>query len=448
VTVRSGLLVAVAASLALWLLLGAAVVRADTLVWVSGGNVVAENADGTQRRAVTADATAAAPYASPSVNDAGDVAALHLGEGQPDLDLYAGGTARTRSPLPWVPGAGNGPPYSARLLPDSTARLLVYTYGRDGRPFRGGVVAADAPGAAGLADDTAALTGWSAATPYGGGLLATYDGALTAGGREPETSWLRTREAGSAVVAGEVSREAAGRRLLVRMSRTGAGDRLGVFALGGTIPDAVTVGDGCWLPLDGAPRGAAVAPDGQRVAWVDGGGLHVAAVAVGSGEACVLSGARVVDPAGSEPAFSRFTQAPPDGPTRTDTTPHPPPTTTTTVPDPPRTTTTPTTTTPQPPRATVKATVAARASGRTLRTGLRVTLRTSGAGRATVRLTRGKKTLATRTVVVPTSGRAAATLRVARRAVPKRGTRLALTVSFRAARGGTATASARLIVRS
>lgn len=453
-----GFVVAFATGLVVWGGLLVAVGRADSLVYTRGGDVVFENGDGTQRRAVTADASGpgGVSYVAPSLNDAGDIAVLRVGgaHAQPTIDLRPVGGALVRSPLPWVPSVSpdeNGAPYTARLLPESTSRLLAYTYGRNGHAYRGFVTPADAPGSPVLGEDTVEQAGWSGVTAFGDGLVVTLAGALTFGDRVPETSWLRTRDANRSIVAGELSREAAGRRLLVRVAEEGTGDRLGVFAVSGAVPQAVTIGDGCWMPHAGTLRGAAISPDGTRIAWADGTGLRLARVTVPAGEAdtCALSGARVLAADGDAPAFSRYTQAPsaedPPPPDRTTTTdpPLPPPTTQPPVP----TTTVPRTTTVAVVPPAITLTVGRRATARQLRRGIAMRVRASRAGRVVLTLRRARTTVATRAATVPAGTRRTLTLKLGRRATVRRGQRLVLTATLTASGGGRASTTARVTVR-
>jgi len=442
-------------ALTLW---GAAGARADSVVYVHDGEVLFENVDGSQRRAITNDPGPVSAYVSPSIDDAGNVAALHvaLPHDQPTIDYFPRGGTATRSPMPWVPGAANGPPYTARLLPESTSHLLAYTYGRDDAPFRGFVTPADAPGAPVLADDVAGRAGWRDATWLGDDLVIAAGGALTHGHRQPEISWLRTRDATTTIAGGEVSRDPGTRRLLVRIAGAGSPTRLGVFVLQGAIPEGVTIGEGCWLPVDGTPGRAAISPDGTVVSWTEGTAVRLARVTVpgGTAETCVLRDERLLTGDGGEPAFSRYTQPPPDEKppvTTTTTTPtttvpvDPPPveTITTTIPR-----TTPTTTTPHPRPLSLQAAAATRATARQLRAGLAVRLRGSGAGKATVVLRHGRSTLATAKATLPASGRRTVTVKVARRTAAKlrRGTKLTVVATLRVS-GRTVSRTLRLTVR-
>ena len=201
---------------------------------------------------------------------------------------------------------------------------------------------------------------------------------------------------------GEVSRD--GSRLLLIASNGGPRGVLALARLNGSMPG--TIAEDCIIATTGLANRAALSPGGDRVAWTDDAGLHVASVAIATQD-CAVSDKRTLAPNGDYPAFSRHTMgAPAAGGGGTTTEPKP-----NIVPLPP----------PAPPvvvprqKRTQGDTVGVRASSSSLKTALRrgLTLRFNGlkAGRTVVRVHSGRTLLARRTVRASSTGTARLTLK-------------------------------------
>jgi hypothetical protein len=371
----------------------AAPATAEIVTYVDGRNVWAENVDGSFRRQITTDGDEQRPYAFPSANDAGDVAALQLDlqTGNPAIVFVAAaGGARTVNMMPaW--GLGVTVPFAARIQPEG--RLLAYTFARmsgSGGSRSGNVVPADAPGSP--TGPGPGFPGMLDATWHAGRLVWSNGNGIAYGDGAEANSWIN-----GPFFFGEVSRDAT--RLLAAFDD---GGRRAIYqTLTGPMPSA-TDGPGCYVPTSGELGDVALSPSGATIAFTDAAGLHVARPAIGADNTpCALQD-RIVSPTASDPSFSNAAY----------TVPAPPP-----QPGPPA----PPAPTPTPPVETgrgggrgggAKAAVATRSLRQLRAKGL--TVRLSGLPRGTVNVTAklGRTALGSARVRVGASGRATVTVRL------------------------------------
>ena len=312
-TLRSLLLAALAPAL---VLVPAHEARATMLTWVDGGNVWAQNLDGSQRHRVTNDGTADNPYLLPTTNDAGGLAAFHNGpNGHPYIYWFPKGelpeARKTRMPKQFG-DESTSPPTSARLAPNS--RDLVYTYFIGGDPAHPhyGRVDAELPAVQGAQSDPriydfldiSFYDNGTGPRPVG----ATHGGEIWWTATRGDQPWLKTTD-GSKLTAAEASRS--GMRLVVRYEVGGA-RRLMAVAYSGPAAFG-QIDAACLIPTAPGYTRASISPDGRTVAWDDAAGLHLADFEPerNDGENCLVENVRTVSATGSQPAFSGATTVAP-----------------------------------------------------------------------------------------------------------------------------------------
>lgn len=383
---------------------------ADMLAYTVGKDVWVENADGSQRKQVTTDGSSGT-YVTPSPNDAGDVAAIQLAGFSAGIHFWpADGSEKKVNMMP-TRGVGSlMGPFGARLVPDSPSKLLAYTYGRyeNWQGTQGpylNVVPADAPG---LPTAESGIPSPFIATPHGGRFVYTaLDGRLYYGmGANSDPVLLSFKDDGIDIEHGEVSRD--GSKLLLIASQGGSSGVLALARLNGPMPGQY--GEDCIIATTGLAKRAAFSPDGDRAAWTDDAGLHVAKVDLAT-QSCAVSEKRTIAANGDYPAFSRHTMSAPAGDGGGGGTSDPG--TKTAAPPAP----------PAPPVGGAKRggsagvpALSVRASTTSLRTVLRrgLTLRFAGlpAGRVPVVVRSGRRVLARRSVVASSAGEARLTLKL------------------------------------
>ena len=281
---------------------------ADMLAYTSGKDVWVENADGTMRKQLTTDG-AEGTYVTPSPNDAGDVTAVRLAGWTAFIHvLPAGGGEPTVNTMPTRGTGALVGPFSGRMIPDSASKLYAYTYARSD-PWGGmrgpyfNVVPANAPGSPG--GDAGIDGGVFRATPHADKhVYAALNGKLYYGlGGSQDPVLLELGGEGAKLDYGEVSRD--GTKLLATASG-GGGSVLALIRLAGAMPG--TPDGDCVIDTTGSVPRAALSPDGDRAAWKDDAGLHVARIELADGK-CAVSEKRTIAQDGDYPAFSRHTMS-------------------------------------------------------------------------------------------------------------------------------------------
>lgn len=403
---------------------------ADMLAYTAGKDVWVENADGSQRKQLTTDGRGGT-YVTPSPNDAGDVAAIQLAGFSAGIHFFpADGSTKKVNMMPTRNGGALVGPFSARLVPESPSKLLAYTYAQSdlGTGTQGpylNVVRADAPGSS-TADG--GVVSPFVATPHADKFVYTaLDGKLYYGlGGNEDPVMLSLKDSGIDIKHGEVSRD--GSTLLVIASSGGPAGALALARLNGPMPG--TVGEDCIVATTGGAKRAALSPGGDRVAWADDAGLHVASVGFAT-QNCTVSDQRTLSANGDYPAFSRHTLGGATGS---------PDSTTTDTPAtaPPAPAPAPKPVTPAPKRGgteTARGALTVKATTSSLRAALKrgLTLRFTGlkAGKTTVRIQNGRTVLSRRSVTASKSGEARLIVRFSpkQRASLRRKRRVTLTLT-------------------
>ncbi len=402
-----------------------AVAAADALTYADGNNVWMASPDGAVKRAVTTDGVATDYYKWPSLDDSGNVVAIKGYSTHQAIVVTRPDGSRTVNVMPWKTSTfGNFGPTFARVKP-TTGSILTYTYLWNHGPYDGGTesrfaqVTPTAPGDPG--NPMVDQPGRDRPTWWGDHLVGS-DGTQIVYEYQPLQfrSWLGDNS-GARLVGAEVSRP--GDRVLVAYGD----NRLGLLAYQGTVGDPTggSVVDGCYLPVQAPASGYitwALSPDGRRVAWGDGAGLHVAGVdphpGPGNGP-CELQGHVLLSATGTQPAFSAA-PAPsngtgPAGPGPVGPAPKPAPV-------------------PQPVKADPLPVVATSTTTSTaLRRGLTVGVRVKSAGTVRATLTGGGISAST-TMSVKRAGSVRVTLRLSaaakRRLARLKGKRLTLRITF------------------
>ena len=469
-------------------LIAASAAPATMLVYRDGSNVWEASPDGTIKRAVTADGTTDAYYSYPSVDDAGTITALRSAGSSRVIWVKARASSTpTVNVMPWRTSTWvNIGPNWARVKP-TTGSLLAYTYFWNHGPYSGypnggledryALVTPTAPGSPTLpAIDQPAV---SRPTWLGDRLVGSRNGQIVYEA-QPLNFQVWFSNANTTFDGAEVNRQV--NRVLLRR-----GDgRLELLGYQGTPPGGALTFD-CLLPATGvASNGWALSPDGGQVAWVDAAGLHTANVSSSATTSCPVSNSRLISATGVTPAFSQATlttpqEPPPTETTTTTTTTQTTPTTTTqttptdttttstqttpvttdttttstqTVPTTSTTTqttptiTTQTTTTPQP-KATVAVSAAKTGRATTLRRAIRAAVTTSGAGKVSLVLSTGKRSLGTGTFTVKKAGRTTLSLRPTKTAAKRiaKGRKLTLKVVYTPKAGAAVSRSITIAVR-
>ncbi|WP_445149576.1 hypothetical protein [Baekduia sp. Peel2402] len=403
----------------------AAFAGAAEITYIDQNNVYVENLDGSARHALSTDGTPARPYVLPTADEQGSLAAFQANAetGQQEIVYWTYGTGTPqRHRMPRTPGdQTTSPPTSARMQPDGATAILGYTFlsfGDPNQPRHGRTN----PNSPGLADaqtsiDYTDLT-WFREKP----VVARPEGNIYWTGASKVM--LTPNTPGMKLTFAEISAD--GTRVLVRMRLADGTQQLGLFAYENDLPPYGDVTSGCALPIGAGFAYGALSRDGKSVAWDDAAGVHVAQADPYQFDAdsnCVLAGSRTVSSTARMPSFSEATTtAPAPAPGGGGGT------------TPPGggggggTITTPggSTGTPQKPGGpdstttkTFKITLPSSLKAISLRRGLSLKATTPGAGRLTITLKRGSRTLASGTATV----RGAGSVKV--RLTSKRGARLA-----------------------
>ncbi|HET6506458.1 MAG TPA: hypothetical protein VFG42_06690 [Baekduia sp.] len=420
--------------------LGTASAGAAEITYVDHDNVYVENLDGSQRHALSTDGTPARPYVLPTADEEGSLAAFQANAttGQQEIVYWAYGTgAPQRHLMPRSPGdTTTSPPTSARMQPDGATATLGYTFlafgdpnqPRYGRSNPNSPSGADAQASIDYTDLT-----WFRERP----VVARPEGTIYWTGAS--RVMLSPTEPGSKLTFAEISAD--GTRVLVRETLGDGSKRLALFSYVNDAPPYGDIDSGCALPIGAGFERGALSRDGKSVAWDDAAGVHVAQAdpyAFDDDFTCTLSGSRLVSGTARMPAFSdATTTAPPAGggtppPGNGGTTPPP-------ISTPPRTDTPPP---PKSPSSTksFKITLPTKIRAAALRRGLKLTGTAPAAGKLTVTLKRGSRTVASGSA----SARRAGTIKVTVK--PRRGAKLngklKLTATFAPKSGKTSRKSA------
>jgi len=426
---RTFLLAALAA------LVPAPAARAAMLTYVDGGNVWAQNLDGSQRHQITRDGTAANPYLLPTTNDAKALAAFHNGpDGHPYIYWFPTGelpeARKTKLPKQ-IGDASPSPPTSARMSP--LGNDLVYTYligGDPARPHYGRVDPAD-PAQQGAQSDPN-FYDFLDVSFYDSGtgprpVAAVRNGSIWWVGLRSDQPWLTADDPAAKLTAAEASRD--GTRLVVRYDTATTRRLLGVGYRGPVHFGEITAA--CWIPTGSGYTRAAISPDGGTVAWDDAAGLHLADFDPerNDGENCLLANVRTVSATGSQPAFSAATTTAPAAV------------------DPPAPPAPPVMQPPVKEQASLTLTAPKTAKVKALRAGMIVKVQVPAAGRVSASLSRGKKTLATRSQTVTGAKTVSLKLKIARKTKLTRGTKLTLRVQLKPKTGAMIEATTTVKVR-
>lgn len=399
---------------------GAAPAGAAELTYVDQDNVVVENLDGSARHALSADGTAARPYALPTADRFGNLAAFQLSpDGAQQEVVYWEGGAGTpvRHRMPRSPGDfTTSPPTSARMQPDALEGAqhvtLGYTFHAFGDPSqpRYGRVEPSFPALSGAQSSAT----WSDLTWHRERPVVADGGDIYWTGRTQPL--IDGGAIGWDLSFAEISAD--GSKILLRFRVQGSDQsQLGLFAYAGQIGFG-DITDGCLIPTGPGFGRAALSRDGQSVAWDDAGGVHLAQAdptryeGPNGAETCVLAGARTVSPTARMPSFADASTTMPPPP------PAPPggggggtpPVGGTTTPGGSSTTTKPgggsTTTTPGSggTATTFRLTLPKGVRAAALRRGLAVKATAPGAGKVTLTLRRGRKAIASGSATARTGG--------------------------------------------
>jgi hypothetical protein len=288
-----------------------AAAQADALTYVDGHNVYVASADGAVKRQLTNDGHGGSYYAFPSLDDAGNITTIKgASTTRAIVVLRPDGSTAAINVMPWKTSTfGNIGPIAARVKPN-TGSQVAYVYYRNHGPYsgypNGGLekrLAIVPPANPGLPTEPLIdQPGKDNPTWHGDKLVAASGGQIVYETQPLQFQPWLSDPTGS-LAGAEVSR--AGDRVLVAYSD----GRLALMAYQGGIPQG-QVTDGCFVPVGAAPEGGidwALSPDGQRIAWADQAGLHVAATdphpSAGGGP-CALREHVLLSGSGKDPAFS------------------------------------------------------------------------------------------------------------------------------------------------